>query len=76
MLYSCMLKFSLEDECDPDMPRDDFHFHLLAQLFDFFDYVPAYCLVYHLAAVLRGKCDTVPNHTRLYKYRHGKMLMR
>ena len=33
------------------------------------------CTVYFFSAILWCECDTVLNHTGLYEYRHGKMLM-
>ena len=44
-------------------PRDLYHFKPLFLVKDF-------------SSVFQRKCDTVLNHTGLYEYRHGKMLMR
>ena len=47
----------------------------IAQCPQYFPYFSPFLSVKYLPAIFRRKCDTVLNHTGLYEYRHGKMLM-
>ena len=51
------------------------HLFPFAQLSQNFSYLSAFFAEEYFAPILRRKCDTVLNHTGLYEYRHGKMLM-
>ena len=53
----------------------DFHTFLLAQFSDYLSNIFFDFTVDCFSAIFRRKCDTVLNHTGLYEYRHGKMLM-
>ena len=52
-----------------------YRIHLLAQLPQYDPYVLFYLYIYLHPSIFRRKCDTVLNHTGLYEYQHGKMLM-
>ena len=45
------------------------------QISDNFSYILTQLIIYYFSSVFWCKCDTILNHTVLYEYRHGKMLM-
>lgn len=47
----------------------------IAQCPQYFPYFSPFLSVKYLPAIFRRKYDTVLNHTDLYEYKHGKMLM-
>lgn len=53
----------------------DLHAFLLAQLSEDLSYIRSYLSIYHHSSIFWCKCDTIFNHTGLYEYKHGKMLM-
>ena len=53
----------------------DRHLFPFAQLPQYFPYLSALLTEEYFAPIFRRKCDTVLNHTGLYEYRHGRMLM-
>lgn len=53
----------------------DFYFHFFTQLTQNLTYTFSQLIVYYFPPILRCKCDTILNHTELYEYKHGKMLM-
>ena len=54
---------------------DDFYTLLFAQFTDYFSNIFFDFSVYLFSAILWCECDTILNHTGLYEYKHGKMLM-
>ena len=54
---------------------DDFCTFLFTQFPQYFPDVFTKLSVYLFPPVFRSKCDTIFNHTGLYEYKHGKMLM-
>ena len=54
---------------------DYFYSLLITQLSQYLSHISFDFSIYLFSSVLRCKCDTVLNHTGLYEYRHGKMLM-
>lgn len=53
----------------------DFYFHFFTQLTQNLTYTFSQLIVYYFPPILRCKCNTIFNHTGLYEYKHGKMLM-
>ena len=53
----------------------DFHAFLFAQFTDYFSDIFFYFSIYLFSPIFWFECDTILNHTGLYEYRHGKMLM-
>ena len=51
------------------------HLFPFAQLPQNFSYLSAFFAEEYFAPIFRRKCDTILNHTELYEYKHGKMLM-
>ena len=54
---------------------DDFHSFLFAQFPYYFSYIFFQLSIYFFSSVFRCKFNTILNHTDLYEYKHGKMLM-
>ena len=52
-----------------------FYYFLLTQLSQYSSYVSFYLTIDYHSPVFRCKYDTILNHTDLYEYKHGKMLM-
>lgn len=48
---------------------------MLTQLSNNFSYIAFYLIIYHHSSVFWGKYDTILNHTDLYEYKHGKILI-
>lgn len=54
---------------------DDVHTFLHAQFSQYFADIFFQFSVYRFSPILWCECDTILNHTGLYEYKHGKMLM-
>ena len=52
-----------------------YRIHLLAQLPQYDPYVLFYLSIYLHPSIFRRKYDTILNHTDLYEYKHGKILI-
>lgn len=53
----------------------DFYFHFFTQLTQNLTYTFSQLIVYYFPPILRCKYDTILNHTDLYEYKHGKILI-
>lgn len=53
----------------------DFYLLPLAKCLQYFSYLCSLFLIEYFPAILWRKYDTILNHTELYEYKHGKMLM-
>ena len=53
----------------------DFYFHFFTQLTQNLTYTFSQLIVYYFPPILRCKYYGILNHTDLYEYKHGKMLM-
>lgn len=53
----------------------DFYFHFFTQLTQNLTYTFSQLIVYYFPPILWCKYDTILNHTDLYEYKHGKILI-
>lgn len=57
------------------MSFDNLNAFITAQLFNNIPYIRFVLIINDFSSILWSECDTVLNHTGLYEYRHGRMLM-